>query len=230
MKQVLLALTVILVVASLAAVGTYASFSDIETSTGNYLETGSFDLQLGDEAPEVMRSGYTTPEYPGGYAEDYGEDPLGDSVEETWLLPQADVGDTVTSLVWVRNVGSLPGDHLDVYCTINNIDADNDTDIPKDEMLVINYLTYYDKFKTFSIPVVYTISNVQYCTAPYMANMDTDPRITLNDLELHGIPGLPVPIGDFIKLEMSVTFDPTSNPNQYQGDETQMTLMFALMQ
>jgi len=229
MKQVFLALTVIMVVASLAMVGTYASFSDIETSQDNYLETGSLDLQLGDDAPVVMRSGSTTPEYPGGTAEGYGEDPLGDSVEETWLLPQADVGDTVNSLVWVRNVGSLPGDHLDVYCTINNIDFYGGTS-NKDEMLVINYLTYYDTFNSFNIPIVYTINNVQYCTAPYMANMDSDSRITLNDLELHGIPGLPVPIGDFIQLEMSVTFDPTSNPNQYQGDETQMTLMFALMQ
>ena len=48
MKQVLLAVTVIIVGASLAGVGTYASFSDIETSQGNYFETASLNLQLKD--------------------------------------------------------------------------------------------------------------------------------------------------------------------------------------
>jgi len=221
-----LALTVILVVASLAAVGTYASFSDIETSTGNYLETGSLDLQLGDEAPVVIRSNGDI-EYPEAIAEGFGEDPLGDSVTETWLLPQADVGDTVTSLVWVRNVGSLPGDHLDVYCTINNIDPEGDTVIPKDEMLVINYLTYYN---TSTLPLVWN-SGEGY-NWPYVSDYDNDGRITLHDLEMYGIRNLPVPDGAFTRLEMSVTFDVPSgvDPNQYQGDETQMSLMFALMQ
>jgi len=229
MKQIIIALVTIVSVASLATVGVVAHFSDTEESRDNYLETGSIDLQLGDEAPVVKRSSGAI-ENPSAIAEGFGEDPLGDSVTESWLLPTADVGDTVSSRVWVRNVGSLSGDHLDIYCTINNIDPEGDTIIPKDEMLVINYLTYYDKFKSFSIPIVYTIDNVQTCTAPYMANMDSDTRITLHDLELHGIPGLPVPNGDSIQLEMSVTFDVPLNvdPDQYQGDETIMTLIFHL--
>jgi len=227
MKQVLLALTVILVVAALATVGTYASFRDIETSTGNYLETDSLDLQLGDDAPIVMRSGSTTPEYPTAIAEGFGEDPLGDSVTETWLLPGADVGDTVDSCIYVRNVGSLSGgDHLDVYCTIENIDFNGLTS-DKDKMLVINNLIYRNGP---GIPLVWTNTSGQQYNYPYVSDSDIDGRITLHDLALYGIHGLPVPSSDFTRLEMSVTFDvpPGVDHNQYQGDETRMTLIFHL--
>jgi len=226
MKQVMLALTVILVVAVLAGVGTYASFSDIETSTGNYLETGSLDLQLGDDAPIVVRSDNTI-EYPPAIAEGFGEDPLGDSVTETWLLPGADVGDSVDSCVYVRNVGSLSGgDHLDIYCTIENIDLYGGIS-NKDEMLVINSLIYRNGP---GIPLVWTTPSGQGYNYPYVSDSDTDGRITLHDLALYGIRGLPVPSSDFTRLEMSVTFDvlPGVDPNQYQGDETRMTLTFHL--
>ncbi|MBA7672334.1 hypothetical protein ES703_80510 [subsurface metagenome] len=225
MKQVLLALTVILVVAALAGVGTYASFSDIETSTGNYLETGSLDLQLGDDAPVVIRKD-TTIEYPTAIAEGFGEDPLGDSVTETWLLPGADVGDTVDSCIYVRNVGSLSGDHLYIYCTIENIDFDADIS-DKDKMLVINNLIYRNGP---GIPLVWTTPSGQQHNYPYVSDSDTDGRITLHDLALYGIRGLPVPSSDFTRLEMSVTLDvpPGVDPNQYQGDETRMTLIFHL--
>ncbi|GAI42300.1 unnamed protein product, partial [marine sediment metagenome] len=46
MRRVLLALITIIVVASLAAVGTYAGFIDTETSEGNILEAGTLDLFL----------------------------------------------------------------------------------------------------------------------------------------------------------------------------------------
>ena len=227
MKEIVSALIVILAVASLATVGTLAHFSDTELITDNYLETGSLDLQLGDEAPEVIRYDGTA-EYPSATAEGHGEDPLGDSVTETWLLPSADVGDSVNSCVYVRNVGSLSGDNISVYCTIENIDFYGGTS-NKDEMLVINTLIYYN---TASISIVWTDGAGQHCQVPYMANMDSDPRITLHDLKLHGIPGLPVPNSTFTRLEMSVTFDVPAgiDPDQYQGDETRMTLTFNLVQ
>ena len=225
MKQFLLALTVILVVASLAGVGTYASLSDIETSTGNYLETGSLDLQLGDDAPVVIRKDGTI-EYPSTIAEGLGEDPLGDSVTETWLLPGADVGDIVDSCIYVQNVGSLSGDHLDVYCTIHNIDFYGGIS-NKDEMIVINSLVYCNSLR---IPIVWTTDDIQYFDKTYIDDEDGDSRITLNDLELHGIPGLPVPDSTFTRLEMRVIFDipPDVDPNQYQGDQTNMIMTFHL--
>lgn len=228
MKEIVSALIVILAVASLATVGTLAHFSDTELIPDNYLETGSLDLQLGDETPEVMRSDGTT-EYPlDDGAEGHGEDPLGDSVTETWLLPNADVGDSVNSCVYVRNVGSLSGDNLSIYCSIENIDLYGGTS-NKDEMLVINTLIYYN---TASISIVWTDGGGQHCNPSYMANMDSDPRITLHDLKLHGIPGLPVPNSTFTRLEMSITFDVPDgiDLDQYQGDETRMTLTFNLVQ
>ncbi|MFC1983929.1 SipW-dependent-type signal peptide-containing protein [Chloroflexota bacterium] len=225
MKQILLALTVVLVVASLAGVGTYASFSDIETSTGNYVETGDLDMQLGDDAPMVTRSDGTI-ENPSAIPEDFGEDPLGDSVTETWLLPNAQVGDTVDSCVWVRNVGSISGEHLNVYCTIENIDFYGGVS-NKDEMLVINDLIYRNGP---GIPLVQTTPDGQQYQYPHVADDDGDGRITLHDLALYGIRDLPVPSGDFSRLEMSVTFDvpPGVDPNLYQADETKMTFIFHL--
>jgi predicted ribosomally synthesized peptide with SipW-like signal peptide len=226
MKQILLALVVIVVVAALAGVGTYASFSDIETSTGNYLETGSLDLQLGDDAPIVIRKDNGI-EYPPAIAEGFGDEPLGDSVTETWLLPGADVGDTVDSCVYVRNVGSLSGgDHLDIYCVTENIDFYGGIS-NKDEMLVINNLIYRNGP---GIPLVWTTTAGQQYNYPYISDSDTDGRITLHDLVLYGIRGLPVPSSDFTRLEMSITLDvpPGVEPDQYQGDETRMTLIFNL--
>lgn len=225
MKKVIIALVTIVSVASLATVGTFAHFSDTEESKDNYLETGSLDLQLGDDAPIVMRSDGNT-EHPSAIAEGFGEDPLGDSVTETWLLPGADVGDTVDSCVYVRNLGSLAGDHLDIHCTIENIDL-YDGISNKDEMMVINNLIYRNGP---GIPLVWTNTSGQQYNNLYVSDNDTDGRITLHDLALHGIRGLPVPSSDFTRLEMSVTLDvPLGvDPDQYQGDETRMTLIFNL--
>jgi len=224
-KQVLLALTVILVVASLAGVGTYASFSDIETSTGNYVETGDLDVQLGDDAPMVTRKDGTI-EYPSATPEDFGEDPMGDSVTETWLLPNAVVGDTVDSCVWIRNMGSIDGEYLNVYCTTENIDFYGE-ESNKDEMLVINDLIYRNGP---GIPLVQTTPSGQQYQHPYVSDDDGDGRITLHDLALYGIRDLPIPSSDFSRLEMSVTFDvpPGVDHNQYQGDETRITFTFHL--
>ncbi len=225
MKQIILALIVIVVVASLAGVGTYASFSDIEVSTDNYLVTGSLDLQLGDDAPVVIRKDGTI-EYPSAIAEGIGEDPLGDSVTETWLLPSADVGDTVDSCVYVQNVGSESGEQLNIYWHINNIDFDGETS-NKDEMLVINNLEYCNSSR---IPIVWTIDDTQHSDPNYIVDQDGDLRITLHDLELHGISGLPVPDNIFTRLEMRITFDvlPGVDENQYQGDQTNMSMTFHL--
>ena len=224
MKRVFLALTVIVVVVSLATAGTFAHFSDTEESQDNYLETGSLDLQLGDDAPEVIR-GNGTVEYPDAEAEAYGEDPLGDSVTETWLLPNAEVDDTVTSCVHLRNVGDLSGDDLYVDCRIRNIDFQGGTS-DKDEMLVINSLVYRD---SSSISIVWTNVTGQHYNPAFIDDDDGDGRITLNDLELHGLV-LPVPNTGFTRLCMRVTLDVPLDidPNQYQGDETQMTLIFTL--
>ncbi len=123
MKQVIIALVTIVSVASLATAGTLAHFSDTEESKDNYLETGSIDLQLGD---------YETypPAGPPPYSvedEDYGDDPMGDSVIETWhYLPgypggmEPGAGNTLASMVKLRNVGDNEATSLVITCSNYN--------------------------------------------------------------------------------------------------------------
>lgn len=216
MKQVLLAVTVIIVVASLAAVGTYASFSDIETSEGNYFRTGSFDLQLKDAD------------------EGYGEDPEGESVAQTWdfelqgYAPNGglDPGEWLVGTVYLKNFGTVEALSLDIGCFTENFDEDG---IPtfdgKNTTMLINELTY--TYDSTTVPIVW---NNGASWAGYIDDEDGDLRITLYDWEEHSICGLTPPaVNSEAELYMMVTFDPPiSNP--YAGHETIMRLTFALMQ
>jgi len=229
MRQVLLALITIIAVASLGAVGTYASFSDIETSRGNYLEMGSLDLQLGDTKP-----------YPGGSFpyepdEDYGDDP--DSVTLTWdyelgysLQGMMIPGDTLASMVKLQNVGSIVGSSLDISCSNQN-SAPGSGPLDKDTQMIIDALLYHNMGNTLNL-----LANPD--PDKCITDQDGDGKITLNDWELDPIVGLtPPPLGAQAYLEMTVLFDPTApfvlppgDPDSYQGCWTNMTLLFALMQ
>jgi predicted ribosomally synthesized peptide with SipW-like signal peptide len=221
MKQVISALIVIIIAASLATMGTLASFSDIETSPGNYFETGSLDLQLKDAD------------------EDYGVDPLGDSVTMTWdyraqgyednggLNP----GDSLEGTVYLRNVGTDDASRLDISCFTQNFDEEgNPTFDGKDTAMRIDNLIYtYDiTDPTTIVPIVWD-DGMSWDTT-YIDDMDGDFRITLHDWVLHDICGLTSPAVDSeATLYMMVTFDPP-DPNPYAGHETIMTLTFELLQ
>jgi len=112
MKVVAVSIIMIIVAVALAITATYADFSDSEVGE-HLLQTGSLDLQLAD------------------FDEDFGED--NDSVTQTWcyifqypagMAP----GDSLDSAVYLKNVGTLEADHLDIACYIENMEIGNDTD------------------------------------------------------------------------------------------------------
>ena len=218
MKQAISALIVIIIAASLATMGTLASFSDTETSPGNYFETGSLDLQLKDAD------------------EDYGVDPLGDSVTMTWdYIAQGygdngglNPGDSLVGTVWLRNVATDDASRLDISCFTQNFDEEGNPtfDGGKDTAMRIDKLTY-----TYDSTVVAIVWGDGTSWNPeYIADMDEDDRITLHDWVLHDICGLTPPAVDSeATLYMMVTFDPP-DPNPYAGHETIMTLTFQLFQ
>ena len=236
MKQVVLSIMIIVTVGSLGVIGTYAGFVDTEVSEGNSFQTGSFDLILGDTYP-----------YPGEYPwryeldEDFGEDPLGDSVSGTWHYNPGytggmQPGDWLESRVKLMNFGTLGGTALDIQCIPLNFDTSlDDTDVPKDAVMVIEFLTYYNGPP---IEIVKTDSGVQWWDTSYINDMDGDLRITLHDWELHGISGLSPPPLAGAALDMKVVFDPppyASGPTSiyyladlYSGFKTNMTLIFTL--
>lgn len=238
MKQVLLAIVVIVVVASLGVVGTYAGFVDTEVSEGNTFQAGSIDLQLGD----TITGGEGVASFI--LDEDYGEDPLGDSVSETWHFEPIysggmQPGDWLESRVFLRNFGTMEGDSLTIDCVNVNYDEyNNPTNVPKDAVMVIDYLKYYNS------PLVDIVWNggASWDTN-YIIDIDSDGRITLHDLEVHGISGLDAPplvdgvAPEWALLDMKVVFDPPaigdiSHPywrfDQYASFQTNMTLIFTL--
>ena len=77
MRQILMAVLTIITIGSLGAVGTYAGFVDTEVSEDNYVQTGTLELQRGD----TETGGRNYPSFIDDEA--YGEDPLGDSVQNT---------------------------------------------------------------------------------------------------------------------------------------------------
>jgi predicted ribosomally synthesized peptide with SipW-like signal peptide len=222
MKQLFLPIIIIIAATSLAVVATYADFSDVEVSQGNYVGTGSLDLQLGDTLP-----------YPGGSSiyqpdEDYGADPLGDSVEGTWdrYLGYPDgmePGDYITSMVKIRNVGddddTCGASGLDIICHNENT-APPGGPLDKDTKMIISVIAYHN---TFSLNLL-TDGNDDW----RIQDIDGDGMITLDDWEHDPIIGLPPPPpGSQAFLEMTVIFDDNVG-DKYKGCATMMTLNFAL--
>ncbi|HEY91730.1 MAG TPA: hypothetical protein G4O07_07835 [Dehalococcoidia bacterium] len=233
MKQVLIAVLTIVVALSLAVAGTYAGFSDIENSEGNFYETGSLDLQLAD------------------HAEDFGYQ--GDSVTQTWhysdLYPAGMApGDFLERVVYLKNTGNLAGDHLDISCHIVNEEIDNDTDaenlaestilgddvsvapgfgiFDKDTVMIVNYMKYQN---AGTVDVVWN-DGTQWDIL-YMDDVDGDGMITLFDFSNHAVTNLSPPVSGLSNFSMKVTFgDASWNLNEYQGDRTQMVLVFTIFQ
>ena len=280
MRQVLLALIIIIVVASLAAVGTYAGFIDTETSEGNFVEAGTLDLFL---------------ENPTGVGAS-----LGHGVLRTWhyenLTPPEfmEPGDVLTSHVKLKAFSTGKGSYVDILCVnvnsepVSDMDAeniaeneilitngggvdddadglideddidgiDNDSDglidedpnpatgpVPaalnhgvydKDRVMIITSMTYHTT----------TIISGSYINPDFFVladdDLDGDGRISLYEFQVKGLHGLtPVPndegeITFFMTVEFALMMKrggawvPVGN--EYQGDATNMTLIFTLMQ
>ena len=65
----------------------------------------------------------------------------------------------------------------------------------------------------------------------YIDDVDGDGKITLYDFKNHGVTNLLPPVSGLSSFSMKVTFgDVSIDLNEYQGDRTQMVLVFALFQ
>ena len=96
MKQVFLAVVVIVVAVSLSVAGTLAHFSDTEVSPGNTLETAYLDLKLSDI------------------------DEYGDGISQTWSFPLAMPGDSLSASATLQNVGDDINTTVHITCVNRN--------------------------------------------------------------------------------------------------------------
>ena len=239
MKPVLSAIIVILAVASLAAVGTYAGFSDIETSRDNYFETAELNLWLknpnsiGEQWDEsVLRTWH--------YEKKFPSDP--NPNDPPWY-GRMQPGDSINSYVYLEAAGTFVGNHIDIYCSNVNEELDPDTDIEneaedtilgrdvpvdpnngiydKDTVMIITYMSY---------DTTVIISGEYVFDSAFFTDTSGDGRISLDEFEAQGLQGLtPVPDSGTITFSMDVKFAEDAG-DEYQGDRTNMTLFFALMQ
>lgn len=240
-KSVLLAVIVILSVVSLAVTGLYADFSDIETTEDNYLKTAELNLRLenpqgiGEQWEEsVLRTWHFEQKYPVDQNPDEGP----------WY-GRMQPGDIVASSVSLKADGTVDGNTIDIYCSNVNEELDMDTDIENErENELLGYPDppiprdpnngIYDKDTKMIIlsmyynwvPIIW--GEGAYYT--YFTDMNGDNRISLDEFEKQPLIGMtPVPDSGPVVFFMTVEFAEDAG-DEYQGDRTNMTLMFALMQ
>jgi hypothetical protein len=231
-------LTVIVVIASLAAVGTYAGFIDTETSHNNLWKLDPFDLIV--ENPQ-----------------DIGET-WGHSVLRTWHYENTfgseamEPGDVLTSYVNLKSFGDSPGHHINIYCVNVNEEPDWDTDAENEAEAAIlgESVTDMPGYGIYDKDKVMIITSMTYHVTPLIwgeynsynhkifKDTDGDGRISLDEFEAQNLRDLtPVPNSGAITFSMTVKFATTTLRNgeivavgnEYQGDRTMMTLIFALM-
>lgn len=241
MKRVLLASMVIVGVISLAAVGTYAGFVDTETSKDNTFQADPNDLFLKN---------------PTGVGEQWGHSVLRTWHYEYKIPPsdpslppwygRMEPGDTVSSHVKLNAFGTDEADHVDIHCV--NVNSEPEMDTPPEneaEDTILGYdVTTDPGYGIFDKDTVMIITSMTYHTTtiisgsyinpayfPPAADTDNDGRISLAEFQAYPLLNLtPVPNSEGeITFFMTVEFAADAG-NEYQGDQTMMTLIFTLMQ
>lgn len=95
----------------------------------------------------------------------------------------------------------------------------------KDKVMIINDMEYQNSPPS---PIVIVSNNGTSWDPTYMADVDNDGKITLYDFKKHPVHNLPPPVTGLAHFEMKVTFAINAG-DEYQGDQTQMTLIFNLL-
>jgi len=227
-----------LTVVSLAVTGTYARFIDTEASQENAVQAGSLELIL---------------ENPWQVGESRGH-----SVLRTWhyenLLPEPGLmepGDVLTSQVEFKAFGSGQAECIDIQCINVNSEPDFDTE-PENEAedTILGYDVPRDAgYGILDKDTVMIITGMSYHTQPIIwgeydsfdgaifTDINGDHRISLDEFEDQGIKGLtPPPNLGNVTFSMTIKFATTmlrngetvDVGNEYQGDQTEMTLIFTL--
>lgn len=228
----LISLITIFIAVVLASAGTFAYFSDSESSAGNSFTAGTMDLKIRDQ-----------------------DESFGDGVTATWTATDMKPGDEFnfsTQFVQLAKVGTVDPDHLEITCdysvdeTSNPVESDTDpnTNLNPDSMakeMVITRAVYRND--SWCIDLLtgeeydsYDILNYK-CTGNVLASstdwqiedQDGDTKITFYDLKHDELDNLPPASSSPNTFEMGVKFDETAG-NDFQGDTFNLTLIFTLNQ
>jgi predicted ribosomally synthesized peptide with SipW-like signal peptide len=213
MKKILgLAISGLLLIA-LVAGGTYAYFSDTETSTDNTFTAGTLDLQLTD-ADETAQDGVTA------------------SFTDANIVPGDSVGPSTITLI---NSGTVAADHADIKFTM--VVTDNGTYDAADlgvnivDMSTVMDVTAlsYDGTSLLTQSVAGTFDNSFIEAADVAGN--NDDAITLNELKDVIIKNLAGPAASGGTKAFVITIGIDSGVlNGIQGDVVTVTVTFGIFQ
>jgi predicted ribosomally synthesized peptide with SipW-like signal peptide len=205
MNRIIPAILTIFIATALVSAGTFAYFSDTETSTGNTFTAGTMDLKLKN-----------------------GDEDWEDGVKATWTLSNMKPGDTRYGYLDLKNVGTISADHLEITCdyTITetpNVESDTNWSNTPDDLA-----------KQMNISKMQYLDSVDINLLDMLSDSDGDGHKTLYDLKHVGIDDIKPPpgIGDANKKQVSMTLEFLDHPknNDFQGDTLTVTFTFTLNQ
>ena len=223
-EEVLISCLMICLVVGTTGVGTFAFFSDAESSTGT-LTAGTLDLKIHDN-----------PRWDSKFK---------DGVTATWILDNMKPGDeTSPKYITFKNFGSVQARHLGISCSyiIDEgalIESDTNHGNTADDMakeMIITEMKYYgrkDGKYTFQIDLLtdddydegYTVSDGE--SGPKVLDLNNDGEVSLYELKAQdGISNLRPP-DEKTRLKMKIKFDEDAG-NDYQGDMLNVTMTFTL--
>ena len=220
-REILTAVFVVGLVATIAGAGLYAYFVDVETSTGNTFTAGTLDLKVSHSS----------------------NGPWSDGVTATWTLSDMKPGDeTPLASVFFKNFGSIASSTMEITCDYsvdeeaNPVESDTDpyTNEHPDEMAKYMVITYmYYRNDEININCL-TGEDDAYPPNEYwrVSDTDLDGRITLYDLKMDPLVNLPSPDTqpmEYTQLDMRIKFDESAG-NDFQGDIFDLTMIFTLRQ
>ncbi|MFA4871592.1 MAG: TasA family protein [Patescibacteria group bacterium] len=235
MKRILISLSIIAVVATIAIGGTIAYFQDTETSSGNTFSAGILDLKIRDQ-----------------------DEDWGDGVHATWTAPPdvkpGDAWDFRIPLVQMQESwdSTVPGNHLEITSDYSVVeenpclegDTDCQTNLHPGEMakeMLITRCIYKDfgciDCLTGEKRALYNSSN-HTCTGTLLGqsndwkieDQNGDGKISFYDLKNDVLDNLPPPVNmGMYDYEMGVKFANEAG-NDFQGDIFDLTMIFTLNQ
>lgn len=210
-RKLTLGVAAILVASMLAGAGSFAYFSDVETSSGNTFMAGTLDVKIRD-----------------------GADTYQDDLDSVWKLIDLKPGDNdgPGQRFNFKNYGSIKIDHMDITCSYKVTESDeepdkHDTAADPDKMAA--------EFTITSLWVSKGDGNSKNLLLLLYPDQDinNNGRPDLEDLKKAGINGItivPDPNqGSHTFVDIELEFDQDAG-NDFQGDTLILTMIFTFNQ
>jgi predicted ribosomally synthesized peptide with SipW-like signal peptide len=198
--------------------GVFAYFTDVETSSDNSFKAGTLDLEIKDNGT-------------------WDPDPWGNGVDMTWVMDNmVPGGSSVTNHVFLRNVGSIAGNHVEISFSNAIDEATNPVESDSNPASLPQDLAKWIEIDSMSYAIYNLKVNIKSLTG---WDINGNGWLDLDDvvrspviIAEHGplddlVP--PDSVGGEASFSMSLYFRPEAT-NDIQGDILITTVSFTLNQ